>query len=622
MNTFRMINESVKRSYEGNRNEIYNLGEIDVINKNGDIIKIDAKEIIKVVDDALFNMQKKYPYLYVFINSYKIMFIPIYPCKTCDTMAVDESNNLWINLNFIYNQCDMKQNNVFGILFHEMFHIFLEHLVRFNKMFPQKELSSMSKDMLYTLNTKANLAMDYEINASMVDDDIVSKDFWQKMGGLYKKEYTGLTWEEIYRVYGDKEYKEWLDNNGRGISDEELEIINAIEKASKVLSNPNSTDEDKAKANRELQKTLDKILGKNKENDIQDVFEQMQNSNLGSFGDIKEKMQNVIDDLYKDPSKMTDEQYNELLQDIDEMSREMAKNKSQIADRFGKSEEDTFEDIKKMRKTLRESMDKLRNEKLSKAEKKQVIDKIKDSLEDVISNDLAKEKNDKKRKERDENTANEIKEENKAKHPLRKLINVFDNLMNLNDSPYYLVCDESYNIMGDIVDILNSLTDKKVSEIVEDDVEELKSLFKELKDSFFNDLNALLENETIINKTEDDLHKILDEVFDYIESVFFSILLNPNLNEDKKISVLKMSAEKMRIIGKILKTQKAWRASDEFKEGYREMRDDLFALFKKDKKATLKKLYDLGVLNDTTVITLDKRSKELYDELVSDGEIK
>ena len=51
----------------------------------------------------------------------------------------------------------------------------------------------------------------------------------------------------------------------------------------------------------------------------------------------------------------------------------------------------------------------------------------------------------------------------------------------------------------DIVDILNSLTDKKVSEIVEDDVEELKSLFKELKDSFFNDLNVLLENENFPN---------------------------------------------------------------------------------------------------------------------------
>jgi hypothetical protein len=617
-----MINESAKRSYEGNRSEIYNLGNIDIIQKNGNIIKVDAKDIIDVVDNAMFYMQKKFPYLYIFISSYKVMYVPVYPSRICDTMCVDELNNLWINLNFVYVNCEMKQNNVFGILFHEMFHILLEHLIRFRKMFPQNELSSMPEQMFKVLNKKANLAMDYEINASMVDDNIVDKDFWKKMNGLYKKEYTGLTWEEIYRAYGDKEYKEWLENNGTGISDDELAIIEAIEKASKVLSNPQSTEADKAKANRELQKTLNKILGKNSENDIRDVFEQMQETNLGSFGDIKEKMQNIIDDLYKDPSQMSDEQYNELLEDIDQMAREMAKNKSQIADRYGKSEKDTFDDIKQMRKTLRESMDKLREGKLGDAEKRQVIDKIKDSMEDVISNDLAKEKNEKERKERDEKRANEIKEELKAKHPLRKLIKVLSNLMNLNDEPYYLVCDESYDIMGEIVDILESLTEKTVSEIVKDDVEDLKPLFKQLKDSLFKDLKALLDNETIINKTEDFLHEILDEVFDYIESAFFSILLNTNLTEDKKISVLKMAAEKMRTIGKILKTQKSWKASDEFKEGYKEMRDDLFALFKKDKKATLKKLYDLGVLNDMTVGTLDTRSRELYDELVSEGEIK
>lgn len=622
MNTFKMINESAKRSYEGNRSEIYNLGNIDIIQKNGNIIKVDAKDIIDVVDNAMFYMQKKFPYLYIFISSYKVMYVPVYPSRICDTMCVDELNNLWINLNFVYVNCEMKQNNVFGILFHEMFHILLEHLIRFRKMFPQNELSSMPEQMFKVLNKKANLAMDYEINASMVDDNIVDKDFWKKMDGLYKKEYTGLTWEEIYRAYGDKEYKEWLENNGTGISDDELAIIEAIEKASKVLSNPQSTEADKAKANRELQKTLNKILGKNSENDIRDVFEQMQETNLGSFGDIREKMQNIIDDLYKEPSKMSDEQYNELLEDIDQMAREMAKNKSQIADRFGKSEKDTFDDIKQMRKTLRESMDKLREGKLGDAEKRQVIDKIKDSMEDVISNDLAKEKNEKERKERDEKRANEIKEELKAKHSLRKLIKVLSNLMNLNDEPYYLVCDESYDIMGEIVDILESLTEKTVSEIVKDDVEDLKPLFKQLKDSLFKDLKALLDNETIINKTEDFLHEILDEVFDYIESAFFSILLNTNLTEDKKISVLKMAAEKMRTIGKILKTQKSWRASDEFKEGYKEMRDDLFALFKKDKKATLKKLYDLGVLNDMTVGTLDTRSRELYDELVSEGEIK
>ena len=78
----------------------------------------------------------------------------------------------------------------------------------------------------------------------------------------------------------------------------------------------------------------------------------------------------------------------------------------------------------------------------------------------------------------------------------------------------------------------------------------------------------------------------------------------------------------MRIIGKILKTQKAWRASDDLKEGYREMRDELMSLFKKDKKAVLKKLYDMGLIDHNVVEnTFDKRSKALYDELVKEGKI-
>ena len=53
------------------------------------------------------------------------------------------------------------------------------------------------------------------------------------------------------------------------------------------------------------------------------------------------------------------------------------------------------------------------------------------------------------------------------------------------------------------------------------------------------------------------------------------------------------------------------------------MRDELMELFKKDKKATLKKLYEMGLLDDPVVImNLDKRSKALFDELIADGEIK
>ena len=622
MNNFE-INESAKYGHEGNAEEIYNLGEIDIIDqKSKSIVKVNTADIIKVVNDAMFYMQKRYPYLHLFIDTCKVMYIPVQPSKICNTMCVDNFNNLWINLYFVYNECSMNKDRVFGILFHEMFHIFLEHIFRFNKMFPKETRDMMGAELWGTANKKANLAMDYEINASMVADDIVSEDFWKIMGGLYKKEYTGKTWEEIYNKYGDKEYREWLDLNGESVSDEEMLILDAIEKAAKVLKDPTSTDEDKAKANKELQKTIDKILGRDREDDIQDILEEMKDSQLGEIGDIGEKMQEIIEDLYKDPSKMSESQFNNLMDDIHEMAKEMANNREKIADTFKKSENETLNDIKKLRKTLMDSFKEMRDKKLSKDEKKDIADKIKDSLEDLISSSVDKKRNEEKRKERDEKKAKERKETFKTKHPLRKLINVFKNLMHLGEDPYDLVCKKSYDIIENIVDILDVLTEVNISEITEDDVEDLKLFISQLKDSLFTDLKELLDNKTILHKTEDDLHRVLDGVFEVVEKALFIHLLNPDLDDNAKISVLKTAAEKLRIIGKILKTQKSWRASDEFKEGYREKRNELMSLFKKDKKAVLKELYNMGLINHSNIGTLDKRSKALYDELVAEGEIK
>ena len=618
-----MINESAKYGHEGNAEEIYDLGEINVIDeKTGDVVKVNTADIIKVVTDAMFYMQKKYPYLYLFLNTCKVMYIPTFPSRICDSMCVDNHNNLWINMNFVYSHCAMNKDRVFGILFHEMFHIFLEHLIRFNTMFPESAKALMTAEVWQTANKKANLAMDYEINASMVADGIVSEDFWKIMGGLYKKEYTGKTWEEIYTKYGDAEYKEWLALNGERISEDEMKILEAIEKAAKVLKDPTATEEDKAKANKELQKTIDKILGRDRDADIQDALEEMKSTQLGEIGDIGEKMQDVIDDLYKSPSKMSESQYNELMEDIDQMADEMVKNASKIADTFKKSEEETLKDIENMRQTMKDSISQMRDTKMSKDEKKDIADKIKDALEDVISSDVDKKRSAEKRKERDEKRAKEKKEAFKAKHPLRKLINVFKNLMHLGEDPYDLVCKKSYDIMENIVDILDALTEVNLSEITADDVEDLKLFLSQLKDSLFTDLKELLDNKTILHKTEDDLHRVLNGVFEVVEKALFVHLLNSDLDDSAKTSVLKTAAEKMRIIGKILKTQKAWRASDEFKEGYREMRDELMSLFKKDKKAVLKRLYDMGLLNPMTIMSLDKRSKALYDELVKDGEIK
>lgn len=619
MNNFQTINEAAKYGHEGNAEEIYDLGEINVIDrKTNSIVQINTADIIKVVNDAMFYMQKKYPYLHLFLNTCKVMYIPTFPSQICDTMCVDTYNNLWINMNFVYSECAMNKDRVFGILFHEMFHIFLEHLIRFNKMFPKELHHIMGPSAFKTANMKANFAMDYEINASMVADGIVSEEFCKTMNILYKKEYTGKTWEEIFTKYGDKEYKEWMEANGQRISEVEMKILEAIEKAAKVLKDPTATDLDKAVANKELQKTIDKILGRDREKDIQDILEEMKDTQLGDIGDIDDKMQDVINDLYKNPSKMSEKQFNELMEDIDQMADEMAENASKIADTFKKTEDDVLKDIENMRKTMKDSITQMKENKMSKEDKKDIAEKIKDSLEDIISSDIDKKRSAEKRKERDEKREKEKKEAFKASHPLRKLINVFKNLMHLGEEPYDLVCEKSYDIMENIVDILDVLTEVNLSEITEDDVEDLKLFLSQLKDSLFTDLKKLLDNKTILHKTEDDLHRVLDGVFEFVEKSLFVHLLNPDLDDSAKASVLKTAASKLRIIGKILKTQKAWRASDKFKEGYREMRDELMSLFKKDKKAVLKKLYDMGLIDhDMVNSTFDKRSKELFYDLFS-----
>jgi hypothetical protein len=78
----------------------------------------------------------------------------------------------------------------------------------------------------------------------------------------------------------------------------------------------------------------------------------MKNTQLGDIGNIGDRMQDVIEDLYEDPNKMSEDKFEELLEDIDNMAREMAKHTPKIADKFDKSEKETLNDIKKMRKTF------------------------------------------------------------------------------------------------------------------------------------------------------------------------------------------------------------------------------------------------------------------------------
>ena len=615
-----ILNEA--SSYESlysNEDIIEKLGEVDIYDyEKKTYVKMNASDIIKVASDALYKMQRDYSYLYQFITKCKLMYLPTFPSDITNTMAVDSNNNLWMNLTFIYNDCKMDSENVFGILFHEMFHIFFDHLLRFDKKFPKSMFASAGPGVYKRANTKANLCMDYEVNASMVDDGIVPKDFFKVMGGLYKKEYTGMTWEEILDKYGDKEYDEWLLKNGESLDNMEKQVLDAIEEAAKVLMDPESDEADKRFARKRLQKKLDKIFGKQDtgEKSLQDIFEDLAKTKLADHGEIASDLEDVADDLMRNPENMTGPELDKTLSDINKLIDDIEENSDNVAGDFNKTADEVHKDAEKARQALKDAMKKINEGGLSKEEKKELLDKAKDALEDVISDEVEKDRLKEKRAERDAKREAEKKEKLKKTHPLRKLLIVFKNLAELYD--IQLISENTRDILNKCIDDIDILTEKKFGDMKKSDLKNIGDHMNELYDPLFADLVKLIENETILQKTKDDMENILDDVY---KTVFNALkrIFDPGLDEDAKGSLIKAAAMKLRTIGKLLKTQKKWRVGDDFKNGYMDEMKRLMEIRKKGgDEALFKELYDKGVISP---MMLDEHGMELLGKLIESGEI-
>jgi len=611
------LNESsIYDTTYSNEDLIEKLDEVDIFDeKKKTIIKMKPGELIKVCSDALYKMQRDYPYLYQFIAKCKVMYIPTYPSKITNTMAVDENNNLWINFHYVYNTCKMMSDRAFGILFHEMFHIFFDHCIRMNNKYPKHMFVGMPVGAFEKANMKANICMDYEVNASMVDDNIVTPDFFKYMNGIYKKEYTGMTWEEILDRFGDKEYKDWLSRNGMSLDDVEMKVLEAIEKASKVLLDDNAEEDEKRAARRELKKKLDELLGVSDkgEKSLQDVLEDLQNSKLGDIGDLAYDIDNVIDDLHKSPAGMSTEELDKTLNDMSKLMDNMADNSEEIGNQFGKNADEVQKDVEKAREAFKDAMKKINEGGLSKDEKQDLLDKAKDTLEDIISDDAEKEKLKKKREERDAKKESERKEKFKKNHPFRPLIVVFKNLAELQQ--FKLVSKDTVGILDRLIEELDPLTELHFSEMKKSQFKEISKDLDKLKESFIPDLVALIDNETILNKTEDDMKRLVDGVFEHVFNAFRSIF-NDTLTEEEKGSVIKMSAQKLRIIGKVLKTQKVWKVGEDFKKGYMEEMKRLMQIRKDGGDEVLfKELFDKGVINP---MALDENGQKFLKKLVGD----
>ena len=602
-----------------NEDIIEKLGEVDVYDsKKREMVKMQASDVMKVVSDALYKMHRDYNYLYQFITKCKIMYIPTFPSKIADTMAVDNFNNLWINLTFVYDTCKMDSDRVFGILFHEMFHIFFNHLLRFDNEFPKEMFATSGPGVYKAANMKANLCMDYEVNASMVDDGIVSPEFFVIMNGLYKKEYTGMTWEEILHKYGDKEYDEWLSRNGKPLDQIEKKILEAIEEAAKVLMDPDADDADKRDARKRLKKKLDEILGRREEGEktLQDQIDELGETKLADHGDVAQDLEKLSDDLNRDPERMTADDLANALKDMDKLADDIIDSADDIAKDFGKNAEDVAADAQKAREAVKDAMQKINKGGLTKEEKQELMDKAKDALEDIISDEVEKERLKKAREERDAAREEKKKERLKKTHPLRKIIIVLKNLADLYGIK--LISEETKDILEKCIDATEVLTEKKFSDMKKRDMKDVSDFFGELKKSLLPDMVALIEDETILNKTEEDMQDILNSVFEVVYNAFRRIF-DTTIDDAAKGALIKMAAQKLRIIGKVLKTQKKWRVGDDFKKAYMDEMKRLMEIRKEGgDEALFKELYDAGVID---VLSLDENGKEILDKLLGGGEI-
>ena len=105
------------------------------------------------------------------------------------------------------------------------------------------------------------------------------------------------------------------------------------------------------------------------------------------------------------------------------------------------------------------------------------------------------------------------------------------------------------------------------------------------------------------------MKRLLDGVFDFVFGAFDSAV-NKELDESAKGSVIKAAAQKLRIIGKILKTQKVWKVGDEFKKAYMDEMKRLIKIQKEEgDEALMKELLDKGVINP---MYLDEKSRDLF----------
>ena len=619
-----LIMESVSHP-EGNEDAFLKLGEIDVYDNNlKSIITVKTEDFVKVVTDAMFKISNEYKFFYHYLKYSKVFYIPTYPSKMgINTMAVDEKKNLWMNVHFIYNTCKMDKDRVFGILFHELMHNFFKHQDREEKIYPRKYRTQQH-------HMKCNICQDFEVNASMVDDGVVPKDFWKKMNGLYNPEYAGKRWEDILRNHGDKEYENWLKLNGMKFSDKTKAALEAIEKALGVLRYPDSTDAEKERAGEILKKKMDELYGKKERkyidradlSGLRHELDKLNDSMLGEIDDLASSIQNVSDDLKKHPKDMDEHDIAVTISDVQTLRRDLIKAASKIADTFRKDPDEVKDDVKTAMKSLAEALNVLHDGGVSVREERKIIRKAKDDLENIIMTAVDKKKRTEKREEAIKKHKEKLEKEKKAKttpvsgkdkkskksaeeerlekiaklksrNPIKKFVDTFKNLQELKKVDR--ISEKSYLAYDDMITILNELVEMNIKDITKKDINGVLDIIPDLRENSIDDLNSLVKRK-ILKMSLSNIKLFVNDIFDALEK-FFKVLVDEDEPSSVKFGAMSLAVEELRKLGKKLKTQKKIKPSEEWKKSYKETRSRLLKIYKEGgKPALVDELKKMGII--------------------------
>lgn len=574
------IFESITDKSAGNKISILKLGKIKMYVPALDkVMDVELKPIVKSVDMALGKIGSKYSFMYTYIQNSRPMFVLTDPnLKECihKTMSVDNSGNLWLNVHFIYNDLDCNVDKIYGILFHELMHNFLDHLSRGQKILPKEErmrLYGISKDMLENEDLKQNLCADMEVNCNMVADGVVTSDFWKEMGGVFDEKYFGKQFEEIYKTDGDELLKKYLKSGGVKISEEYLEALKAILEALRIFHSPDATEREKDIAASKLRDIIESLFGETKTKmTIRKSLIKLQKLNLKEIGEIGPYLKKVIDDLEVSPVNMTEDDLSTFINDVSILKEEMKNCASEIGDMFDLDKDEFLKDNEECWTILSDGVSRLSKEKeLLDEERDEITEKIIFLINKLISNNLMKDKLKeefkKRMKEIEEKRKKKMEKEIEKKEKKHILYNYLLRVEDMAAIYYHERLDmESFKLCNEYADIIKPLLHKDIHDINEDDLSLAYEVIKGLKDSFYKNLKILKEKGILVDRDDSFFVDLVDRF--YNDTKYMLDFLIGDHTETEIVSVVKTALSSLRRIGREFHRQAKVRPSEEYKEAF------------------------------------------------------